>query len=292
MRGIATLIPVLLALCSYQVVSGAQPMLVAQEEGDVDETYDAYGQDTDEMLDYDEAIIQKDPVVDSLLADLRWLGHASFLISDSLKIYIDPFNLPKGLPKADLILITHDHYDHFSPEDVAKIAKPTTTIVSIKQVIEKLKNGFKHIYEVEPWDTLDIAGIRIETVPAYNVGKKFHPKERGYVGFVIHTSRSTIYHAGDTHLIPEMRHVKTDVALLPVGGKYTMNAREAAKAAELIMPKVAIPMHYGSIVGKRADAELFAALCKNAGRVKVRILKSMGREVPVKALKPEEGVTR
>ncbi len=260
-----------------------QPGLLAQEEGDIDESYDDYGQDIDEVVEYDNATITKDPMLDSLLAGITWLGHASFLISDSIKIYIDPFNLSGDVPKADLVLITHDHYDHFSPVDLNKILKSTTSVVSIKQVIDKLKNDLKHLYVVEPGDTLEVAGITIATVPAYNLDKKFHPRSKNYVGFVIHTSRVTIYHAGDTDFIPEMRDIQTDIALLPVGGKFTMDARGAAKAAELIRPKVAIPMHYGSIVGSLADAELFAALCSTKSKVRVRIL-----EAPVKEISPEE----
>ena len=144
-------------------------------------------------------------------------------------------------------------------------------------MIDSIKTRVQKTYVVEPWDTLSIAGITIETLPAYNIGKQFHPKAKNYVGFIVHTSRGTIYHAGDTDLIPEMKGITTDVALLPVGGKFTMDAREAASAAEIIHPKVAIPMHYGSIIGTRADADLFAALCNAKDKINVRILKPLKR---------------
>jgi L-ascorbate metabolism protein UlaG (beta-lactamase superfamily) len=197
----------------------------------------------------------------ALTKGLRWFGQSAFLIQDGKNIYIDPFELGTGLPPADLILITHDHYDHFSPEDIKKIIQPSTTIVSVDLIKGKIPKGaaFK---AVKPGDTLTVQGVRIEVVPAYNIGKPFHPKERGLVGFIVHAGGRSFYHAGDTDLIPEMKTIKADVALLPVGGKYTMDAGEAADAANLIRPKVAIPMHWGKVVGNAADAETFKAKAK------------------------------
>jgi L-ascorbate metabolism protein UlaG (beta-lactamase superfamily) len=197
----------------------------------------------------------------ALTKGLRWFGQSAFLIQDGKNIYIDPFELGTGLPPADLILITHDHYDHFSPEDIKKILKPSTTIVSVGLLQDKVPKGaaFK---AVKPGDTLTVQGVRIEVVPAYNLGKPFHPKERGLVGFIVHSGGRSFYHAGDTDLIPEMKTIKADVALLPIGGKYTMDAGEAADAANLIKPKLAIPMHWGKIVGNAADAETFKAKTK------------------------------
>ncbi|MEM4663008.1 MAG: MBL fold metallo-hydrolase [Candidatus Diapherotrites archaeon] len=193
--------------------------------------------------------------------ELTWLGHAGFRIKgEGLVIYIDPFQIDEPISeeeKADIILITHDHYDHCSPKDIQKISKDKTQIVCNKTTASKLKTKTTVISTNEE---KNILGVKIKAVPAYNIGKSFHPKDSG-VGFVIEISGKRIYHAGDTDLIPEMHDLKNiDVALLPVGGTYTMNAEEATRAAEIIKPKLAIPMHYGSIVGTRKDAQLFKEL--------------------------------
>jgi L-ascorbate metabolism protein UlaG (beta-lactamase superfamily) len=239
-------------------------ILLAQEEGDYDQSFDAYGQDIDEVLENDEAVIKPDSAkahIDSLMQGIKWLGHASFLIEDGVRIYIDPFRLPDGLQKADIVLITHDHSDHFSPDDLAKILKPSTVVVSTAQVVGSLPKTVKHTTAMAPGDTVTVEGVRIEAVPAYNIGKDYHPKNKGYLGFIVTYGGRRIYHAGDTDLIPEMKTIKADVALLPAGGKYTMDAKEAARAANLIKPGVAVPMHWGTIVGTEKDALAFKAMC-------------------------------
>jgi len=194
-----------------------------------------------------------------LLEGITWLGHDSFRIhAPEGVIYIDPWKLSDAEP-ADLILITHEHHDHFSAEDVKKLRKPDTTIVSVAAVTKELKGDVRI---VKPGDSLTVKGIKIEAVPAYNPAKQFHPKAAGHVGFIITAGGRRIYHAGDTDVIPEMANIQTDVALLPVGGKYTMTASEAAQAANLIKPKVTVPMHWGGIIGTRADAEAFKKACK------------------------------
>ncbi|MEA3459940.1 MAG: MBL fold metallo-hydrolase [Chloroflexota bacterium] len=194
-----------------------------------------------------------------MIENIHWLGHASFRIDDEKTVYIDPWKLRGSPLKADLILITHDHYDHCSPDDVAKIAKEGTVIVTVAAAAGKLKGDARI---VKPGDRLTAAGIPIEVVPAYNVGKKFHPKRAGYVGFIITVGGQRIYHAGDTDLIPEMEDIQADITLLPVGGTYTMTAEEAAKAANKIKPQVAVPMHYGDIVGSAEDAQRFQELAQ------------------------------
>ncbi|MCD6555524.1 MAG: MBL fold metallo-hydrolase [Anaerolineae bacterium] len=195
--------------------------------------------------------------VSKMVENIHWLGHDSFRIDGPATIYVDPWQLPAGVPQADLVLVTHDHYDHCSPEDVAKISKADTVIVTIAAAAKKLKGDVR---VVKPGDSLTVKGIPIEVVPAYNVNKKFHPRDAGHVGFIITVDGQRIYHAGDTDFIPEMKDFKVDIALLPVSGTYVMTADEAANAAKAINPKVAIPMHYGEIVGSRADAERFREL--------------------------------
>lgn len=194
-----------------------------------------------------------------LLQGLTWLGHDSFRIrAPEGVIYIDPWNVRTAEP-AELILITHEHHDHFSADDVQKLSKPDTTIVTIAAVAKQLKGDVR---TVKPGDTLTVKGIKIEAVPAYNPAKQFHPKAAGHVGYIVTVGGRRIYHAGDTDLIPEMAGFQTDVALLPVGGKYTMSATEAAQAANLMRPKLAVPMHWGGIIGTRADAEAFKKACQ------------------------------
>jgi L-ascorbate metabolism protein UlaG (beta-lactamase superfamily) len=193
------------------------------------------------------------------LEGIAWLGHASFRIrAPEAVIYIDPWKLKDAEP-ADLILITHAHHDHFSPDDVIKIRKPDTTVVSVADVASKLKGDAR---TVKAGDVLAVKGVEIAVVPAYNPAKRFHPKAAGGVGYVITAGGRRIYHTGDTDRIPEMADIKADVALLPVGGTYTMTAADAAQVANLIKPAVAVPMHWGDIVGTRADAEAFRDQCK------------------------------
>ena len=195
-----------------------------------------------------------------MTSNIHWLGHDSFRIdADGVVIYLDPFQLKEG-PKADLILITHDHMDHASPADVAKIQKPETVIVTVAQAAAKLTGQIK---TVKPGDELSVKGISIKAIPAYNVNKfhspgvPFHPKESGYVGFILTVKGLRIYHAGDTDFIPEMKNLKVDIALLPVSGTYVMTAEEAAEAATAIRPKLAIPMHVGGPIGSLSAVERF-----------------------------------
>ena len=199
---------------------------------------------------------------------ITWFGHASFKISNSKIIYIDPFHLSQN-DKADIVLITHGHYDHCSIADINRILKPDTVIFATPDCSSKLRKiETNRVKLVEPSKKIQIGDIIIETVPAYNANKQFHPKINEWVGYIITINKTRIYHAGDTDIIPEMKNIKADIALLPVGGTYTMNAKEAAEAANLIKPKIAVPMHYGDIVGTEDDAKKFKSLCK----VEVKIL--------------------
>jgi L-ascorbate metabolism protein UlaG (beta-lactamase superfamily) len=206
--------------------------------------------------------------------EIKWLGHAGFLIKNGLTIYVDPYNISEEAAedKADVILITHSHYDHCSVEDLNKIVQEKTRIIcpaDCQSKIAKFDVPVK-IDLVEPNQEIDLGTIKISTIPAYNVDKDFHPKESNWLGYLIKMNNLVIYHAGDTDQIPEMQkltgHQEKDfIALLPIGGRFTMTAEEAAEAANTIKPSLAIPMHYGSIVGTKEDAEEFVQLCSEYG---------------------------
>lgn len=193
-----------------------------------------------------------------MIENITWLGHAAFRIEGPPAIYIDPYELPDGVPPADLVLITHGHHDHYSPDDLRKIVHKGTAIVSTREVVRQVKGDAQ---AVRPGDKLTVKGIELEVVPAYNVGKKFHPDHAGHIGFIMTVAGQRIYHSGDTDVIPEMDGLRVDIALLPVGGKYTMTAEEAAQAVRRIKPRVAIPMHFGAIIGSLEDAQRFRQLC-------------------------------
>jgi L-ascorbate metabolism protein UlaG (beta-lactamase superfamily) len=192
-----------------------------------------------------------------VLENITWLGHDAFKIAASKIIYLDPFELAGEMEPADVVCITHDHYDHCSPDDVARIQREDTVVVAAENCRGKLKGDVRL---VKAGETVMIDDLIIEVIPAYNVTKKFHPKEAGGVGYVLTVDGTRIYHAGDTDPIPEMEGLEVDIALLPVSGVYVATAEEAVEAATKIEPKVVIPMHYGSIVGSRADAERFKEL--------------------------------
>jgi len=199
-----------------------------------------------------------------MLENIFWLGHSSVKIGGEKVVYIDPWKL-KGEEKADLILISHSHYDHLSPEDVKKIRKPETVILTTPDSAAKLSGDVRAL---RPGDVVDVGGIAVEAVPAYNTirmrspGVPFHPKGERWIGFIITLGGKRIYYAGDSDVVPEMKAVKADIVIVPVGGTYTMNAQEAAELVNLIQPETAIPVHWGDIVGSVKDAEQFKTLCR------------------------------
>ncbi len=190
---------------------------------------------------------------------IKWLGHASFRIDGSKStVYIDPWKLQSAKP-ADLVCITHSHFDHLSEDDVAKVRTASTIIVGPADC----KAGFGEAFKViSAGESLAVGDVTVEAVPAYNTDKDFHPGSNGWVGYVVTVDGVRVYHTGDTDQIREMKDVKTDVALVPVGGTYTMTVEQAAAAVNDINPKVAVPMHCGDIVGSLRDREKFQNACK------------------------------
>lgn len=201
--------------------------------------------------------------------DITRISHDAFRIAGSKLIYIDPFKIGKG-EKADLILVSHEHFDHLSRPDLDQLTSAETRIIASPLCRDGLK-GVKaaRVTYISPGEKASVDGVEIEATPAYNVnkfrepGKAFHPKGEPRVGFLIRMDGVTIYHSGDTDFIPEMKSIRCDIALLPVSGTYVMTPEEAAEAAAAINPKVAIPMHYGAIVGEEKDAHQFQRLVKN-----------------------------
>lgn len=194
-----------------------------------------------------------------MLEKIKWLGHATVQIKNDKVIYIDPWKLRGTEEQADIILITHDHYDHCVPEDVAKIQGEKTIIVTTADCAQKLSGDVRVI---APGQRLIVEGVEVEAIPAYNLDKDFHPQTNGWVGFIVNIGGQRIYHAGDSDFTPEMGQIQADIVLLPVGGTYTMTAEEAAQAANAIGPRYAIPIHYGTIVGSEKDAQKFQELCQ------------------------------
>ncbi|MBW1783254.1 MAG: MBL fold metallo-hydrolase [Deltaproteobacteria bacterium] len=205
-------------------------------------------------------------MIRSFADKITWLGHDGFRIDAGKTIYLDPYQIEGG-PVADLILISHEHFDHCSPEDIQKIQGPETIIVTEKDSAKKLTGDVR---VMKPGDVLDLGEVKIEAVPSYNMDKDFHPKKNGWLGFIVETDGIRVYHAGDADFIPEMKDLEVDIALLPVSGTYVMTADQAVKAALAIKPKLAIPMHYGAIVGDAQDAAMFEKALQ--GKVDVRIL--------------------
>ncbi len=198
----------------------------------------------------------------AMSVNLKWLGHASFRISSGdTVLYIDPWKLSSVQNDATVVLVSHSHFDHYSAEDIAKISGPETRLIASSDVIEEEKIGDV----LSPGQSITVGDVNVIGVAAYNPNKKFHPKSNNWLGFVIEIAGVRIYYAGDTDVTDEMKRLSDiDLALLPVGGTYTMDADEAAAVADQFKPRRAVPYHWGDIVGKRSDADRFSmeAQCK------------------------------
>ena len=189
--------------------------------------------------------------------EITWLKHAGFRIKDAVVIYIDPYDVSRELEKADIILVTHSHFDHMDTNSIKALSKDNTVIVHPKGCKVEGKTC-----EVSIGDVINVKGVEIKAVPAYNVNKPYHKKGEG-VGYVLKVDNIKIYHAGDTDRIPEMKEIEVDVALIPIGGTYTMDVDEAIEATKDIKAKIFVPMHYGEI-GLKADPEKFKGSVENA----------------------------
>ncbi|MCL4449466.1 MAG: MBL fold metallo-hydrolase [Actinobacteria bacterium] len=194
-----------------------------------------------------------------MLENFTWFKQSSYLYKDDeITCYVDPWALTTDDP-ADVILITHAHFDHYSPEDIEKVQRDKTIIVAPADIAKELSGN---IVPIAPGDSKEVSGIKIQAVPAYNTLEErleFHPKKNKWVGYLIELGGVTYYHAGDTDHAPELSDIQTDIAFLPIGGTYTMDVPQAAGLARAINPQLAVPMHYGFVVGASSDADAFAA---------------------------------
>ena len=194
-----------------------------------------------------------------MLKDLNNISincQSSIKISDGLTIYFDPYDIKEKINNADYIFITHSHWDHFDLDSINNLVNEKTIIIGPSSVIEKLDSNYKTL-EVKPENTYNLNNISFMTVPAYNIDKEYHPKDAGYVGYIVTLNNVTYYIAGDTDALDELKVIKADVIFLPVGGTYTMTKEEAVELANTIKPKYAIPIHYGLAVGDELDAKYF-----------------------------------
>ena len=196
--------------------------------------------------------------------------HSSIRIASSKIIRVDPFQLDDEPHDADIILITHQHFDHFSTEDIDKVKKPDTVFVAPESMAGDLRAAgipAGRYVLIQPGKSVNVLGFEIEAVPAYNIGKPFHPKAAGWVGYVITAEGSRIYVCGDTDDIPEGRKVSCDIVCVPIGGKFTMDAKEAAAFVKAVSPKIAVPVHFSDVAGSPSAAEVFEKALGGAVRI-------------------------
>ncbi len=210
-----------------------------------------------------------------MVGNIEVFRHNSIGIKSSLgMIYADPFKMTAEPRDAAFILITHDHYDHFSPDDIARVAGKDTVLVvpeKMEKKVGNVRNLVADIVTVKPGESRVIKGLELETVASYNIMKPFHPKGAGWVGYIVNVDGKRIYIAGDTDATKEAGEVKCDIAIVPIGGTYTMDVKKAAELINKMKPEYAIPVHYGEIIGKPSDGEEFAKLVQDPVRVELKI---------------------
>jgi L-ascorbate metabolism protein UlaG (beta-lactamase superfamily) len=213
----------------------------------------------------------------SMIENLHWLGHSSFRWEGSRVVYFDPWKLARGSKKADIIFVSHEHFDHFSKDDIALISSSDTVIVTCEAVRRQMASAeaiCREVRALAPGQMLSVFGVAIVATAGYNIGKEFHTKKSGKLGCIVTMDGLRVYFAGDTDAIPEMGGYRCDVALLPVSGTYVMTADEAADAALAINPRIVVPMHYGDIIGSASDASRLKDALE--GKVEVKILRKEG----------------
>ena len=204
-----------------------------------------------------------------MLDKIEVLIHSSIKFSKGLIIYFDPYKIDRDYHDADIIFITHDHYDHYSPLDIKKVIKDDTIIVAPQDIGEKLSTN--NVIGVVPNKNYEVLNIKFKTIPAYNVNKNFHPKENNWVGYLLEYNNIKYYIAGDTDITKENQDIVCDVAFVPIGGVYTMDYQEAAKLINKIKPRIVVPIHYGLIVGNKDDGIKFSKLLNNNIECKIFI---------------------
>jgi len=207
-----------------------------------------------------------------VLERFTWFKQSGYLWKDEgIAVYIDPWGVPNTAPPADLLFITHAHFDHFSPDDIEKIQQDSTRVFAPADVAAEIAGG---VTPVAPGDAVEALGVKAQAVPAYNVAEfrlDFHPQANRWVGYILTMGGADFYHAGDTDPIRDLESVRADVAFVPIGGTYTMDVDEAAGLVKAINPRVAVPMHYGHVegVGVKGDAQRFV---EAAAPVPVQVL--------------------
>lgn len=196
-----------------------------------------------------------------MIDNIQVLAHSAVRIAGEKTLYFDPYLIEESFNDADMIFLTHDHYDHFSPEDFAKVTREDTPVVAPEAIVGHLLDegiGRDRIIAVKPGDNLQVEGIPVEVVPSYNTNKKFHPQANEWVGYVVTVDGTRCYIAGDTDINPDVLQVECDIAMVPVGGTYTTTAEEAAQLINRIRPAYAVPTHFGAVTGTKEDGKEFA----------------------------------